>query len=100
MQQRGISIEMATLLIKYGKYQYDKGFKIFSLDKKTAEYLQNSNKVSKQLLEKLKNLYVVYYSQNNILITTAHRIHRLKNNRKRYIHKKRTRMFWRKALML
>ena len=99
MQQRGISVEMAALLIKYGKYQYDKGFKIFSLDKKAANYLQQTNKVSKQLLEKLKKLYVVFYSQNNTLITTAYRIHRLKNNRKNHLKGKRGKLLWRNTLM-
>jgi len=99
MKQRGITTNLIETLISIGKTQYHKGCKIISINKDALKKLP-PDQVTPSLIQKLKKLYVVIHLDSQVIITTAYRNQRLKNDRKIHQCRKRKKRAWRKSLMV
>ena len=87
-QQRGISDIMIDMVLEFGCSEFHRGCEIVFLDKQAFQkiclLLKTSNKFSKkitnQIVDKLKKVYVVL--QDGMIITTALKHQHFKRSRK------------------
>ena len=88
MQQRGISGTMINMVLEHGCSEFHRGCEIVFLDKQAFQKMcfvlkqsgKLSNKITNQLVDKLKKVYVVI--KDGVVITTALKHQHFKRSRK------------------
>lgn len=79
MQQRGVSGQMVDLLIDYGAVDYHRGAEVICLDKRSWSRLCDDMPCPKQVLDKLRNCYLVL--ADGIVVTVGHKTTHFKTQR-------------------
>ncbi len=72
MQQRAIDTNIVDLLLAHGAHFYSGGSEVYLLDRKTREYMQSHRVVPVNVLEKLRDAYIVVANDGTI-VTAGHR---------------------------
>lgn len=87
-QQRGISDAMIDMVLEYGCSEYHRGYEIVFLNKQAYQKIsillehssQLSGQITRQLISKLKKVYVVL--NGGVVVTTALKHQHFKRARK------------------
>lgn len=79
MQQRAIDEEIVDLLLAHGSHFYSGGAEIYMLARRTREYMASRNFVPVNMLEKLRDAYIVVANDGTI-ITAGHRHKRFRRD--------------------